>query len=43
MRALIQGEHSFKLTNPHHMQDATEKRQSTLNLIIIMLLFAHAF
>ena len=29
MRALIQGEHSFKLTNPHHMQDATEKQQST--------------
>ena len=43
MRALIQGEHNFKLTNPHHMLDATEKQQSTLNLIILMLLFAHAF
>ena len=42
MRALIQGEPSFKLTTPHHMQDATEKQQSTLTLII-MILFAHAF
>ena len=42
MRALIQGEHSFKLTNPHHMHNATEKQQSTLNFIIMML-FAHAF
>ena len=43
MRALIQGEHSFKLTNPHHMHNATEKQQSTLNFKIMMLLFAHAF